>query len=447
VRLLPFSLSATQKTVIGQTLIQLFGKGLTVLATLLIVSLLASTDGLGRSGYGAYTTVVVYVSLFYLAVDFGFNAVYVKYVQQHPQDEAAYFGHLLSLRLVASLMMALLALVVLVFLDYSLPVKFGVLAALVTIVLQGIATSCNGFFQSRQRYQLMVVSNVIASVTTVAVTYMLLWMGLGLTGALIGYICSFIVVAAMSLLLVSRYIPIGWRFEAAVWKTLFVTSIPLGLPILLNMVYFKSDSFILTTVHLHADLGLSREEAVALYGMAYRVFENLLVMPAFLMNAVYPIMLQAVEEGVDHLAGLMWKVLVASVAGSLLLAVIIWWLAPDIIAILSRHNSQFVPSIAALRWLMAGLPFFFASNVLVWTIVTLDHKRWLPLAYAVAGVFNVSLNVWLIPQYGFIAAAIITGLTELVILAILIPIAWSAFGSYRQRNSDDAVALMDGPIT
>jgi O-antigen/teichoic acid export membrane protein len=198
---------------------------------------------------------------------------------------------------------------------------------------------------------------------------------------------------------------------------------------------------------LHASLGLSQEEAVALYGMAYRVFENLLVLPAFLMNAVYPIMLQTVTEGADHLARLMWKVLLASVVGSLLLAAVIWWLAPDIIAILSRHNSQFEPSIAALRWLMVGLPFFFVSNILVWTIVTLDHKRWLPLAYAVAGVFNVSLNVWLIPQYGFMAAAIITGLTELVILAILIPIAWSAFGSYRQRHQDDAVALMDGTIT
>ncbi|HLB60886.1 MAG TPA: hypothetical protein VJL83_04760, partial [Patescibacteria group bacterium] len=57
----------------GNTLVQLIGKFVTAGITFLITLVIARTYGV--VGYGDFTKMTAYASLFYLLVDFGMNAV------------------------------------------------------------------------------------------------------------------------------------------------------------------------------------------------------------------------------------------------------------------------------------------------------------------------------------------------------------------------------------
>jgi O-antigen/teichoic acid export membrane protein len=46
-----------------------------------------------------------------------------------------------------------------------------------------------------------------------------------------------------------------------------------------------------------------------------------------------------------------------------------------------------------------------------------DRQRWITLSFFAAAIGNLALNLWAIPRYGYLGAAAVTALSELVLLA------------------------------
>lgn len=67
-----------------------------------------------------------------------------------------------------------------------------------------------------------------------------------------------------------------------------------------------------------------------------------------------------------------------------------------------------------------GLLFLYANTVLGSTIMSVKQERKITIMAAIALVFNVSLNLLLIPHYQHVAAAAVTSLTELLLLCLSI---------------------------
>jgi O-antigen/teichoic acid export membrane protein len=65
------------------------------------------------------------------------------------------------------------------------------------------------------------------------------------------------------------------------------------------------------------------------------------------------------------------------------------------------------------------LIFYYLTQPISWLIVTLGKQKYLPWIYLVSAVFNVTANYLFIPQYSFYASAIITHLSEFLILILL----------------------------
>ena len=69
----------------GNTLVQLVGKLITAGITFLITFIIAREYG--AVGYGEFTKIIAFVSLFYLIVDFGLNAVRLKETYDEKETE------------------------------------------------------------------------------------------------------------------------------------------------------------------------------------------------------------------------------------------------------------------------------------------------------------------------------------------------------------------------
>lgn len=395
----------------ANTISQLVGKIIGAGTTFFISIFLARQFGV--AGYGDFIKVTTFIAFFFLIVDFGLNAIYL----QRQKDPNA-FTTLFGTRVVGGFSLIFLSLAVLAFLPrgqsqgYTDAVRLGIILFSPAILFQALITTANAVFQKHLRYDLATVALGAGSISSLGLLVILARLpgNASIIGSLVLLVGS-ITTSLVALFFVKRLeTTISFSFSPARMMSLFLAATPLGLTLLFNLVYGHVDSVILTLTRSTTEVGV--------YGLAYKVFELGLVFPTFFMNAVYPLMLKG------NFRSLAKKSFFFLGTVSCLLSFVLWFLAPN----LSLIQEGFAASAPVLRVLSLSLPFFFISALTMWTLIALRKQVLLLGIYGCAMLINVLLNVWLIPIWGYMAAAWITVVSEgLVLLAS----AYALYHSYR----------------
>ncbi|MBI4062301.1 oligosaccharide flippase family protein [Candidatus Gottesmanbacteria bacterium] len=366
----------------------------------------------GANGYGDFIKITSYIALFYLLADFGMNAIYL----QRAEGRENLWPTLFWLRVIGSILLVFLALAVLTFLPqgirqgYTSGVKLGIILFSPAIILQAIITTTNAVFQQKLRYDLSTAAVTAGAIVTV----FLIWAVALSTSPLVGpiastlaFLCGTLATALIGLIFVRRFVIFRFAFDREIARRLVVASFPLGLTLLFNQIYFRADSIILTLTRSTADVGI--------YGFAYKIFEVALVLPTFFMNSVYPLMLKnAGQSNGQQLRRMVKKSLVVLGVGALIVTALLWSVAPLLVLV----RPEFSESIGVLRILSLSLPLFFVTSLLMWTIVTMNRQGILIPIYGFSMVGNILANSFLIPSYGYVAAAWVTVGSEAVVLLL-----------------------------
>jgi O-antigen/teichoic acid export membrane protein len=192
-----------------------------------------------------------------------------------------------------------------------------------------------------------------------------------------------------------------------------------------SQINFRADAIMLSVLNLPAIFGYSNTRAVAEYGLGYKVFEVALVFPTFFMNALYPVLVRKTYEGPKVLLNVFLKSLGTLFACGLLFGLIGYVFAPFAINVLG--GSAFVHSVTVLRILMIGLFVFFLTQPLSWLIVSLGKQKYLPVIYLISAIFNVIANFIVIPIFSFFGSAVVTILSEILILILLLCFVYRAW--------------------
>ena len=401
------------KKVFLNTGAQIVGKAFTASITLLITLVLFRT--LGAAGFGDFTKIFVFVGYFYTLADFGLNTIYIKIAKE---NEITHLKPLLGLRLIIAVSLALVAVTIAQFLPYdqkaatgfSPLVKTGIAIAAFTIITQSLFTTANAYFQKILRYDLstiaavssylvILVAAIIVSLTTKTV--------LGYTTA---YAIGGIVLVTIVYTIIAKRVKTFFTptFSKKEFTSFLKPAWPIGVALLFNLIYFRIDVFILSTFRSSTEVGL--------YGLAYQFFEASLAIPIFFSNAIYPILSKTYSTDImvfkkQFLAWLKILTLVSILLTVVLIAV------SYLIPLFFGHESQ--GSAPALRVLALGIPFFFISALLWHILIIYNKQKYLTVIYAVGAIFNIITNLIFIPIYGFLAAAVITVISEGLIMLLL----------------------------
>jgi O-antigen/teichoic acid export membrane protein len=385
------------------TTAQIVARAVSAVTTFIITMIIARR--FGADGFGDFVKITTYVAFFYLIADFGFNAIYLQ------RRDA--WEDLLVLRLIVSSLLVLAACAILVLLPhgsaqgYTPLVRTGILLFLPSIVLTALTTTGNALFQKYLRYDLSAIAVTAGSLAS------LVFVSIATTSAvfnqtIVSVTTAILVGTAVTTLVALSLTRTLERVHHTVFSLpriwfLFAASIPLGLTLLFNLVYFHVDSIILTLTRSTWEVGI--------YGLAYKVFELTLVFPTFFMNALYPIMLGSQEKKLK-------KVLIRSSVFLLLISFfsigVLWIGAP----ILTLVRNDFASCIPVLRVLSVGLPFFFLSSLTMWILIARKKQMLLLVIYGISMIINIALNSFYIPSYGYMAAAWITVASEALVLLI-----------------------------
>ncbi len=393
-----------------QTLWQILGKATTAISTIIILGIVARNYG--EAGTGIFTLALTYLAIFYLLADFGFNAHVLRKFTIYPSASlkagnlqfTIEWKKLLGTRIIWSGILVVLAVAALPFLpfvtaEFSKAILFGSLG----IAGSSIFVTCNLIFQSKLRYDLSVLAVSLGTVISLGLFVFLSLQKYPVSYLLLAHLAGSIIIAAVSFILTQIFLPkLLPVFDFLYVKQLFRDSWPIAATLALNVVYFRIDSFMIAYFKGISDVGI--------YNIAYSVFQSALVIPAFIMNSYYPLMLKSLKAAKFIGLGL----LALACFGTVLTIVF----TPFIISILT--GSGFAGSVKSLQILSLGFPAYFLSSLLMWVMIAKGRYKLMLAIYACGLLFNITTNFIYIPQYSFLAASWITVISEYLLLLMQI---------------------------
>lgn len=408
--------TGSKKTVIGVNTVAQFAGKVASAGVMFLVALIIARS-FGADGFGDFTKITTYVAFFYLLADFGLNAVFL----QNEQKSDGSWGNLFILRILTSIILIILSLSILFFLPYGSDrgytyfARLGIILYSPTILFQALITTANALFQKHLRYELATLALVIGDIVSLVLVGLTAFLAVS-SGSVVSAVSLMLgagVTGIVSLILAYRLEKTAKiSFSLKAMKELLLGSMPLGIMLIFNQVYFRFDSFVLTLTRSTAEVGL--------YGFAYKIFEMPLVIPTFFMNAVYPLLLQAkardqLSEESQLFENLFKKSFKTLLLSSLIIVILFWLAAP----LLTLVRPEFSGSELPLRILVLGLPIFFTTSLLMWVIVAVGEQKVLPLVYGISMILIIAADIVFIPKFGYISAALITDLAEISVLMML----------------------------
>jgi len=386
------------KKPLWNTAVQIVGKVLMILISLATTAIL--TRRLGAGIYGAFVlTTSVFLLLDALA-DFGSRAIGVREASKNPDKEKEIFEELAGLRLLmANLGFVLGLMIVFTFKGFE-TIRLEAVISLLMIFFTSVAGTLEMVFQTRMRLDLKTLMDIVFPLSFLLVIWQFPF-NLTLLWVMIFYLLARI----LSLIVGQKLAKWGLRFRihrVFYWlKELW----PMGIYLIIFTAYDRAiDSMMISKF-----LGLKE---VAWYGLSYKIY-NSLVQPAyFFVASIFPLLSASVERKKLFFRSLILVLGVLLIASPVLLA-----LSPFMINVLGGED--FAPSVLVLRILILAMIFAYVNHLLGFTIIAKRGQKSILLIGLVALIFNIAGNMYAIPRFGIVGAAVVTVYTEMLSAVLL----------------------------
>lgn len=388
-----------------------------VLGTVLAIVIVGlSTRYLGDKGFGQYVIILAYLYIFSVLADIGLYSVVVRDISKEGADESKITSVALSMRAIVGLLSFGVAVLFVRFLPYGEEVKIGMPLAAIGFWALSNTQVLIGVFQKYLKMGRVSFAELFGRMTQLilvlaAVRYD--WGFIGIVGALaISSLATFF----LTFYFAAKFIKIRIDLDFAYWKKMFLESYPLAVSALLVVIYFKADTIILSLMKSPEDVGI--------YGVAYKIMENLIFFPAMFTGLVVPQITKSFKIDMKRF----FRIIQKSFNFLTMLAVLVLGgtlaLSGKIVDLIAGKG--FSEAAPVLNILAFGLFFIFLGALFSNIIIVIGKQRSLIKIYLIGAIINVVFNLVFIPQYSYTAAAYATFITEAVVTLLMIKVVYSS---------------------
>ena len=389
------------KKPIINTLVQVGGKIVTVLLSLVTTGIL--TRKLGPQIYGNYLVITSVWLLFDSAVDFGSKVIGVKEAsaKENNQRNDIYI-QVAWFRTLTSLLLFFVGLGVILFWSGFDGLEIEALVALLMIGFTAMAGSLEIIFQTEMRMDLKVWGDIVFPLIFI----IFLWQA-GEKVNLVWIFGVYLLARILSLILglnlakkITNKIKLV-KINKVFLKKFIKETWPMGIYMILFSGYDRAvDSILIKQMVGVTDL--------AFYGLAYKIYGNLIQPAYFLINSVFPLM----SGKMENKRKLFWQTTGLMLLGALMVAPTIYFLAPVIIDVLG--GNAYFRSIEILRILLVAMVFAYIGHLVGFTLIAKGKQKIILLVGIISLMVNIGGNLLFIPKFGIVGAAWVTVATEVV---------------------------------
>lgn len=403
------------RAIASNTIWMIAGKAVTTALSLVLTAALARS--LGVFQFGEYTTVFAFLTFFGIIADFGFHEIHVRELARHPEKEREITGNILALRVISGVLAYSLAALIVWPLPYTALVKWGVVILAMAMFFLTTNTTLVGVFQARHEMHKAVLGDVISRALLLGLVLYGLSADWGLLAIFSTYIAANLLNLLITITLIHKRVPIMLRFNWERWKYFIREATPLGIVTVLSVIYFRIDTVILSILQSSFDVGI--------YGAAYKIFEFLTFIPAIFVGNFFPFaakLKDSPKEALPLVQKSFDALLVIGVGACFGLAV----LASQIVGLVVGREFQEastvsvvgipVTAVHVLSVLSIALLSTFISRFWMSMTLVYGEQRRLITTGIWAVAINLLLNFIFIPMYSYVAATVVTVITEMIVL-------------------------------
>lgn len=395
--------------------------------SILIVKLI--TNYLGVEGYGNYAAIYEYLAFFGIAADLGLFTIAVREMAKEDTQEGKerVLSNVLTLRSVLCVVVLAIAIGV----AYAIPqyrdIHLGIIIASAAVFLSILQSTVSSLLQVNLKMQYASLAQVMGKATALGYMAYVVFYGFttpseaGFYNLILAGVIGNIVLLLITFLFAKRYGKIKWGRDWAYIKSVLLRCLPYGIALVLNMIYFRMGSILLLVLKGPVEVGI--------YSVPMRVLEILSLVPVFFMNSVLPVLTRHIKEGTERVKDILkysfdflFMAAVPMVIGAFILAhPIVFVISSE--EFLSRVSEGFFGSDITLQILMIAMMIAFINSLFIYSIIATSHQNKLLWINGTCAVFNVCLNLFMIPQFGARGAAMTAIATEIILFVLASTVA------------------------
>lgn len=389
------------KNTIWLTSASIISKGIAFFTVIIIAR------NLGIEQFGTYSLILTLIGFFTVFSNYGFDPLIIREIAQNPKNIHLYISNNIILKAIFSIVSFTVFLIFVYFLKNNVFIPFLILGCsyLVYHPLMTISSS----FYGKEKMIWSAGVQVLGDLTRFILILYFLHKYVSVVTVVIAYAIANLIISLVLLLLVKHVIGLKLRIDPSFFKETIKEAFPFALNGLIFMMYFRIDIFLLSW--------LQGDAVVGTYSAAYRILDALLFIPAGIMGAIFPALSRKYKMSDANFWYSFEKIIKYLTIVGVPIGFAITALAPKIISLL-YVGKQWEVSIIYLQ-------------VLIWTITLIFLNCSFPVALNATGkqkisalvllfgtVFNISLNLLLIPILSAMGASISTVVTEISTIII-----------------------------
>lgn len=389
------------------TIYQMVGRGGG--GILAVVGIAFITRYLGREGFGIYTTITAFLMFFGIIVNFGLTTITVQMISERENGINKIFNNIFTLRFVSSVFFLSLAPIVSLFFPYPTIIKVGIAVTSVAFLFQMLTEILIGVFQKYLQTHKPAIAEFVSRIFFVILIIVFIKLNYGILAMMIALNIANFLWFLITFLYAKKLIKIQFEFDWKVWQEILKRSWPIGLSIILNLIYLKTDILILSVFKSQEDVGL--------YGAPYKLVDAITTFAMMFMGLILPLLaaswaqknIERFKQVFQKTFNLLILVLVPMIVGT-------FFVSEKIMMLVA--GEKFSDSGIILSILVLGAGALFIGSLFAHTIVALDKQKMIIWGYAVdAGLSLIGYFIF-IPKYSYLGAAWVTVFSEVLIAII-----------------------------
>jgi len=374
-----------------------------------VFSLALITRMLGQTGFGFYTTIFAFVQLFAILADLGLYMAMLREISsvKDKLSENKIINNIFTIRLASSLLMLILIPVVIQFFPYDQAVKTGVIFFMGTFFFQSLITTLTAVFSKKLDMAKVAFVDFVNKFLYAGFLLYLFFYGFSLKVIVLGNSFTMALSFILLLFFIRRHTKLSLAWDFKYWRTVWHRSWPLAITVVLNLLYFKADTLVLSAYR--------SPEEVGLYGAPYRVLEVMATFPHMFMSLILPIFtaswvankIKDLNDNFQHSFNFFSILSIAMLFST-------WLISRPLMIKLA--GQEFAASGAILDVLILATVGIFFGTLFIYLIVAINAQKQMIKYFLWSAIIALGGYFILIPMYSYWGAAYMTLFVEWLIV-------------------------------
>lgn len=376
-----------------------------------IVYIMIAAQYLGVNGFGIINSALAITAIVGVVIDLGMGLLVTREVSRNPRLAEKYFGNVLFIKSVSTLISLIVLSILVVGLNYGIDAVIVTYVIMFAYVLSSFNGLFNNMFQAFEVIKYQSIGSIIGSTVMVLSAFVALELKLNVVIFSFLYVIVNLSILAYNLLIFRK---MGFTprllIDVPFAVGLIREALPFAITGVLTSLYFWGSTIILSLQ--------GGNDAVGWYNAAYRLILALLFIPSSFNNSLFPIMSRYFVQSPDSLRLSFEKLSKAMVFMGIPLSIGTFFVASQLILLI--YGNQYSNSIVLLKILSMSILLIFSRNAFERLLEASNRQSTVMRIFAVSTLFGLILNIILIYAFSYIGAGIATVITDLTMLALLV---------------------------